>query len=55
MSLPYFIASEPARGELDGAEGRHAVTVKRIAVGERIMLVDGAGDRRRGHGDRGAR
>ncbi|MCT1425975.1 16S rRNA (uracil(1498)-N(3))-methyltransferase [Corynebacterium sanguinis] len=43
MSLPVFITPDPARGELDGAEGRHAVTVKRIAVGERIMLVDGAG------------
>jgi 16S rRNA (uracil1498-N3)-methyltransferase len=28
---------------LDGPEGRHAVTVSRIAVGERIDLTDGAG------------
>ena len=43
MSLPYFIAADPAAGVLGGAEGRHAVTVKRIAPGERIMLVDGHG------------
>jgi 16S rRNA (uracil1498-N3)-methyltransferase len=28
---------------LDGAEGRHAATVRRIGVGERIMLADGEG------------
>jgi 16S rRNA (uracil1498-N3)-methyltransferase len=28
---------------LDGEEARHAVVVKRIRVGERIMLTDGAG------------
>jgi 16S rRNA (uracil1498-N3)-methyltransferase len=33
---------------LDGAEGRHAVTVRRLAVGEAIRLVDGAG--RSAHG-----
>ena len=48
MSLPVFFASAPlpARGEhttLDGAEARHAVTVKRIAAGEHIQLIDGAG------------
>ncbi|WP_165164243.1 16S rRNA (uracil(1498)-N(3))-methyltransferase [Corynebacterium qintianiae] len=43
MSLPYFIAADPARGVLDGAEGRHAVTVKRIAAGEHIVLVNGTG------------
>ncbi len=31
------------RVELSGPEGRHAVTVKRVAVGERIDLGDGAG------------
>lgn len=30
---------------LDGSEGRHAVSVQRIAAGERIELVDGAGRR----------
>lgn len=43
MSLPYFIADDPASGKLDGAEGRHAVTVKRITAGEKIALVDGRG------------
>ena len=43
MSLPYFIADDPASGRLDGAEGRHAVTVKRITAGERIALIDGRG------------
>lgn len=43
MSLPYFITEDPRAGLLDGAEGRHAVTVKRIQPGEHIMLVDGSG------------
>lgn len=43
MSLPYFIADDPASGRLDGAEGRHAVTVKRIEVGEHVVLSDGRG------------
>jgi 16S rRNA (uracil1498-N3)-methyltransferase len=30
---------------LDGAEARHAVTVKRLAVGEAIDIADGAGKR----------
>jgi len=30
---------------LDGAEGRHAVTVRRTRVGERLELVDGSGTR----------
>lgn len=42
MSLPYFYAPRPADGVLDGAEAKHA-HVKRIAQGEHIMLVDGAG------------
>jgi 16S rRNA (uracil1498-N3)-methyltransferase len=28
---------------LDGAEGRHAATVRRIGVGEQVLLADGAG------------
>ena len=40
---PYFLTEDPASGRLTGPEGRHAVTVKRIGVGERIMLTDGAG------------
>ena len=43
MSLPYFLAPDPAAGRLDGPEGRHAVTVKRVQPGEHIMLVDGHG------------
>ncbi len=49
MSLPVFIFPDLASysvGDsitLDGAEGRHAVTVKRTAVGERVALSDGAG------------
>lgn len=45
MSLPVFIA-EDLGGEhiaLTGPEGRHAVTVKRLAPGERVKLIDGRG------------
>ncbi|WP_369044583.1 16S rRNA (uracil(1498)-N(3))-methyltransferase [Sinomonas sp. P10A9] len=31
--------------DVDGAEGRHAVTVKRLSVGEGVDLADGAGVR----------
>ncbi|GAB10776.1 hypothetical protein GOARA_062_00440 [Gordonia araii NBRC 100433] len=47
MSPPLFWVDEaPSAGteiELTGAEGRHAVTVTRIAVGEQILLGDGRG------------
>ena len=46
MSDPVFlVAVLPAAGEtvLDGPEGRHAATVRRLAVGERLVLTDGAG------------
>lgn len=45
MSLPVFVHPGPFDGPvvLDGAEGRHAVSVKRIQAGERIMLIDGLG------------
>ncbi|RSZ62419.1 16S rRNA (uracil(1498)-N(3))-methyltransferase [Corynebacterium hylobatis] len=45
MSLPVFLHPGPFEGRvlLDGPEGRHAVAVKRIQAGERIMLVDGRG------------
>ncbi|GAB3690393.1 16S rRNA (uracil(1498)-N(3))-methyltransferase [Corynebacterium nasicanis] len=47
MSLPVFVHPGPFTGAgtvtLDGPEGRHAVSVKRIAVGEQIMLIDGRG------------
>lgn len=53
MTRPVFVV-EPERlgavsvGEsllLDGAEGRHAATVRRIRPGEHVDLVDGAGRR----------
>ncbi|TDC70368.1 16S rRNA (uracil(1498)-N(3))-methyltransferase [Actinomadura sp. GC306] len=47
MSPPVFIAGTDAleRGTvvLDGAEGRHAATVRRLRPGERVDLTDGAG------------
>ena len=47
MTPPLFLV-DPARltGDrvlLDGAEGRHAATVRRLEVGERVVLADGAG------------
>ncbi|MGL5928452.1 MAG: RsmE family RNA methyltransferase, partial [Dermatophilaceae bacterium] len=51
MTLPHFLV-EPvtlaacAAGDVavvGGAVGRHAVTVRRVRVGERLVLVDGAG------------
>ncbi|NED98162.1 16S rRNA (uracil(1498)-N(3))-methyltransferase [Phytoactinopolyspora alkaliphila] len=48
MSVPVFIADPEAlragdRVRLDGDEGRHAAVVRRIGVGERVDLTDGAG------------
>ena len=52
MSAPVFVVGRErlavGRVVLDGAEGRHAVTVTRLAPGEVVVLVDGAG--RRGTG-----
>lgn len=52
MGLPVFLAdfggALPAAGvrlRLDGDEGRHAVAVRRIGVGDELLLTDGA-DRR---------
>ncbi|MCB5294354.1 16S rRNA (uracil(1498)-N(3))-methyltransferase [Arthrobacter sp. SO3] len=53
MSNPVFFASPGsldglAPGDvfvLDGTEARHAVTVKRLAVGEGVDIADGAGKR----------
>ncbi|WP_410611974.1 16S rRNA (uracil(1498)-N(3))-methyltransferase [Amycolatopsis sp. lyj-109] len=45
-TLPVFLAaSVPASGRavLDGEEARHAATVRRLRVGERLVLSDGAG------------
>ncbi|MFF7244069.1 16S rRNA (uracil(1498)-N(3))-methyltransferase [Embleya sp. NPDC008237] len=48
MSAPVFLAPGEAirhgrQVVLDGAEGRHAVTVRRLVAGEPIVLADGAG------------
>ncbi len=47
MSRPVFVVPTERLGGavvvLDGAEGRHAGTVRRIGVGEEVDLVDGAG------------
>jgi len=51
MSLPVFhvpgVAGTPAGGEVEvvGDEARHAVVVRRIRVGEQVVLTDGAGIR----------
>ena len=51
MSLPVFVAEQIAGRPvgaslvLDGDEGRHAATVRRIRVGEQVVLTDGAGTR----------
>src|ERR687894_1105536 len=46
-SLPVFLAGQlPPEGTetiLDGPEGRHAATVRRLRAGERLMLSDGRG------------
>ncbi|WP_377271500.1 16S rRNA (uracil(1498)-N(3))-methyltransferase [Peterkaempfera sp. SMS 1(5)a] len=51
MTAPVFVldddrlqdASPGALVHLDGPEGRHAVAVKRLAVGEPVVLTDGRG------------
>jgi 16S rRNA (uracil1498-N3)-methyltransferase len=49
VSLPVFLTDAvrgASRGEsvvLDGDEGRHAATVRRMRVGEMVVLSDGAG------------
>lgn len=53
MSNPVFFTTAGALDEampgshftLDGAEARHAVTVKRLSVGENVDIADGAGKR----------
>lgn len=46
-TLPVFIAEqlppEGAETTLDGLEGRHAATVRRLRAGERLTLTDGCG------------
>ena len=46
MTLPVFLVPSLPAGEefvLDGPEGRHAATVKRLRVGEELVLSDGSG------------
>jgi 16S rRNA (uracil1498-N3)-methyltransferase len=47
-SLPVFLTeqlpSEGAETMLDGPEGRHAATVRRLRAGERLTLTDGHGE-----------
>ena len=47
MSAPVFLHDDlsAARIVLDGAEGRHAAGARRLATGEAVDLVDGAGTR----------
>ena len=48
MTAPVFVVDKvPVGGEfvLDGAEGRHAVSVKRLRADEEVTLTDGAGNR----------
>ncbi|MDT8914619.1 16S rRNA (uracil(1498)-N(3))-methyltransferase [Amycolatopsis sp. PS_44_ISF1] len=45
-TLPVFLAPvlpETGRAVLDGEEARHAATVRRLRVGEQLVLSDGAG------------
>jgi len=46
VTPPLFLVDELPSGDvvgLDGAEGRHAARVKRIAVGETVLIGDGRG------------
>ncbi|RST14087.1 16S rRNA (uracil(1498)-N(3))-methyltransferase [Streptomyces sp. WAC05374] len=47
MTAPVFLVDRvpgaPGTVTLDGPEGRHAVSVRRLRVGEEIVLTDGAG------------
>ncbi|MEP6562414.1 MAG: 16S rRNA (uracil(1498)-N(3))-methyltransferase [Nakamurella sp.] len=46
LGQPYFLVADlpsPGRFVLDGAEGRHAATVRRLRAGETLILTDGRG------------
>jgi 16S rRNA (uracil1498-N3)-methyltransferase len=49
MTAPVFLVpaaaldGSPSRVALDGPEGRHAVSVRRLVPGEEVVLTDGAG------------
>lgn len=57
MTRPVFVVEPDRLGDarvgdsvvLDGPEGRHAATVRRIGAGEHLDLVDGAGRRARAY------
>ncbi len=47
MTAPVFLLRplpDASRLTLDGAEGRHAATVRRLRVGERVDVTDGTGN-----------
>ncbi|MFF0865464.1 16S rRNA (uracil(1498)-N(3))-methyltransferase [Nonomuraea sp. NPDC050227] len=46
MTVPVFLAEDLNGAELtlDGPEGRHAASVRRLRAGERVDLTNGAGD-----------
>ncbi|MFI6926763.1 16S rRNA (uracil(1498)-N(3))-methyltransferase [Nonomuraea spiralis] len=46
MTVPVFLAEDLNGSELtlDGPEGRHAASVRRLRAGERVDLTNGAGD-----------
>jgi 16S rRNA (uracil1498-N3)-methyltransferase len=47
VTLPVFLVGSLPSGEefvLDGPEGRHAATVRRLRVGEELVLSDGSGE-----------
>ncbi len=47
MTLPVFLVDAVPSGSefvLDGPEGRHAATVRRLRVGEELVLSDGSGE-----------
>ncbi|ACU35195.1 16S rRNA (uracil(1498)-N(3))-methyltransferase [Actinosynnema pretiosum subsp. pretiosum] len=47
MTLPVFLVESLPTGSdavLDGPEGRHAATVRRLRAGEELVLSDGSGD-----------
>ncbi|MEF9903783.1 16S rRNA (uracil(1498)-N(3))-methyltransferase [Streptomyces sp. P9-A2] len=53
MTAPVFVVDDfgtdgSGRHVLDGPEGRHAVSVKRLRAGETVVLTDGAGRRAEG-------
>ncbi|MFS0693688.1 16S rRNA (uracil(1498)-N(3))-methyltransferase [Streptomyces nitrosporeus] len=51
MTAPVFVVGQLPGGSefvLDGPEGRHAVSVKRLAPGEEVVLTDGHGRWTRG-------